>query len=188
MYRGNPMTITVVVFDLYGTLADVVIDEVSRDRWQLLASQLRRSGVAVDEAGLELRKQFEELCATAAAFTAFALNVYLVTLAPHWGQRETLLTYYATRAGEQEPLVAFQMNWKGENFYTGNQMATFVRTGAPFKRWLAEQRGAGTRVIYVTTEHGRLSTLKAELGKVKSLSVLTKPELNNKFFLARVEL
>ncbi|HEY8943050.1 MAG TPA: glycosyltransferase family 39 protein, partial [Polyangiaceae bacterium] len=79
------------------------------------------------------------LCATAAAFTAFALNVYLVTLAPHWGQRETLLTYYATRAGEQEPLVAFQMNWKGENFYTGNQMVTFVRTGAPFKRWLAEQ-------------------------------------------------
>lgn len=61
------MTITAVVFDLYGTLADVVTDEASSDRWQLLASELRRSGVAVDEAGVELRKQFEEFCATADA-------------------------------------------------------------------------------------------------------------------------
>jgi hypothetical protein len=43
-------------------------------------------------------------------------------------------------------------------------------------------------VLYFTTEHSRLGTLKSELGKVRSFQLLTKPELNNKFFLARVEL
>jgi putative hydrolase of the HAD superfamily len=61
------MTVTAVVFDLYGTLADVVTDEASSSRWQSLAAELRQSGVAVDEAGIELRKRYEDLCATAAA-------------------------------------------------------------------------------------------------------------------------
>jgi 4-amino-4-deoxy-L-arabinose transferase-like glycosyltransferase len=124
----------------------------------------------------------------AAVFTAFCLSIYLVRLAPHYGQRETLLTYYATRAGPEEPLVAYQMNWKGENFYTGNHLPAFVTSGEKFKSWVASRREAGTRVLYFTTEHSRVGTLKSELGKVKSFQVLTKPELNNKFFLARVEL
>lgn len=127
-------------------------------------------------------------CLTAISFTAFGVNVYLVALAPHWSQRETLLTYYSTRQSEAEPLVAFQMNWKGENFYSGNQLATFVTTGQTFKRWIRAQRDQGVRVVYVTTEHSRRTTLENELGSVKSFSVLTGPELNNKFFLARVEL
>ena len=124
----------------------------------------------------------------AATFAAFCLSIYLVRLAPHYGQREIVLTYYATRAGPEEPLVAFQMNWKGENFYTGNHLPAFVTTGEKFKSWVASQRDGGTRVLYFTTEHSRVGTLKSELGKVKSFQVLTKPELNNKFFLARVEL
>lgn len=127
-------------------------------------------------------------CATAVCFTVFCLNVYFVAAAPHWGQRETLFTYYATRSGGHEPLVAFQMNWKGENFYSGNQLATFVTTGDDFQRWLSVQRQQGIRVIYVTTEHSRQATLQRELGIVKSFAVLTRPELNNKFLLARVEL
>jgi hypothetical protein len=80
------------------------------------------------------------------------------------------------------------MNWKGENFYTGNHLPAFVSTGQKFRDWVNEQRATGTRVMYFTTEHSRMSTLKNELGKVKSFQVLTKEELNNKFFLARVEL
>jgi putative hydrolase of the HAD superfamily len=61
------MTVTAVVFDLYGTLADVVTDEASSIRWQSLAAELRQSGVVVDEAGIDLHKRYEDLCATAAA-------------------------------------------------------------------------------------------------------------------------
>jgi hypothetical protein len=128
------------------------------------------------------------LLGVAALFAVFGSSVYLVRLAPHYGQRETILTYYQTRAGPDEPLVAYQMNWKGENFYTGNHLPAFVTTGEKFKGWVRSRKEAGTRVLYLTTEHSRLGTLKSELGKVKSFQVLTRPELNNKFFLARVEL
>ena len=118
----------------------------------------------------------------------WALDVYIVRAAPHWGQRETILEYYRRRKGPEEPLVAFQMNWKGENFYTGNHVPAFVSSGAKFKSWLKDERDRGTHVVYFTTEHSRESTLKTELGKVEKFEVLTTKELNNKFFLARVEL
>jgi hypothetical protein len=118
----------------------------------------------------------------------WALDVYLVRAAPHWGQRETILEYYKRRQGKEEPLVAYQMNWKGENFYTGNHIPAFVSTGSKFKSWLDEERERGTRVLFFTTEHSRESTLKTELGKLKKYERLTSKEQNNKFFLARVEL
>ncbi len=119
---------------------------------------------------------------------AFTLWIYLPALAPHFGQRELLLSYYQQRRGPEEPIVAYQMNWKGENFYTGNQLPAFVSTGAKFTRWLKAQRKAGTRVIYFLTEHGRLGTLKSELGAGFRTRALTDKALNNKFTLVRAEL
>jgi 4-amino-4-deoxy-L-arabinose transferase-like glycosyltransferase len=136
-----------------------------------------------------LRHHAAVLAACVGVWTAvWALDVYLVRAAPHWGQRETILEYYARRNGKAEPLVAYQMNWKGENFYTGNHIPAFVSTGTKFKSWLTEERERGTRVVYFTTEHSREATLKTELGKVKRYERLTDKTLNNKFFLARVEL
>ncbi len=119
---------------------------------------------------------------------AWALDVYIVKAARHWGQRETILEYYERRKGPEEPLVAYQMNWKGENFYTGNHVPAFVSTGTKFKNFLTDERDNGTRVIFITTEHSRETTLKNELGKVKKYQRLTDKNFNNKFFLARVEL
>ncbi|HWP07713.1 MAG TPA: glycosyltransferase family 39 protein [Polyangiaceae bacterium] len=119
---------------------------------------------------------------------AWALDVYIVRAAPHWGQRETILEYYRRRKGPEEPLVAFQMNWKGENFYTGNHIPAFVSSGSKFKTWLKDERDRGTTVVYFTTEHTRESTLKTELGKVEKFELLTTKDQNNKFFLARVVL
>ena len=50
------------------------------------------------------------------------------------------------------------------------------------------QRENGVRVLFFTTEHSRESGLKSELGKVRRFEKLTNKALNNKFFLARVEL
>lgn len=121
-------------------------------------------------------------------FCAFTLWIYLPALAPHFGQRELLLTYYRTRHSPQEPVVAYQMNWKGENFYTGNRLPAFVSTGAKFKNWLNAQRKAGTRVIYFISEHGRVGTLKSELGSGFRTTAVTDKRLNNKFALVRAEL
>lgn len=121
------------------------------------------------------------------AFCGFTLWSYLPQLAPHYGQRETVLAYYRARHGAEEPLVAYQMNWKGENFYTGNHLPAFVSTGAKFKKWLKAQRRAGTRVIYFLVEHGRIGTLKTELGRNYRAVPLTDRRLNNKFALVRAE-
>jgi 4-amino-4-deoxy-L-arabinose transferase-like glycosyltransferase len=126
--------------------------------------------------------------AVAVAWAAWGLDIYLVEAAPHWGQRETILAYYAARKGPEEPFVAYQMNWKGENFYTGNHVPAFVSSGSKFKSWIANERKKGVAVVFFTTEHSRTSSLKSELGAVKEFKVLTTRTLNNKFMLARVEL
>lgn len=118
----------------------------------------------------------------------FGLNVYFVRIAPHWGQRETVRAYYAARKDASERLVAYQMNWKGENFYTGNHLPAFVSTGQRFKSFLADEKRRGVRVLFFTTEHSREGALKRELGTVKKYERITSRALNNKFFVARVEL
>ena len=40
--------------------------------------------------------------------------------------------------------------------------------------------------MYFTTEHGRIGSLKSELGNPKDFTKITNEELNNKFFIARV--
>ncbi|HYQ44887.1 MAG TPA: glycosyltransferase family 39 protein [Polyangiaceae bacterium] len=121
----------------------------------------------------------------AVLWTAWGIDVYLVNASPHWGQRETILAYYAARKGPQEPFVAYQMNWKGENFYTGNRVPAFVSSGAKFKSFIAEQKKKGTKVMFFTTEHSRIAALKSELGPVKDFKVITDRKLNNKFTVAR---
>jgi 4-amino-4-deoxy-L-arabinose transferase-like glycosyltransferase len=46
-------------------------------------------------------------------------------LSPHWSQRHLIETYFNTRA-PGEPLFAFNLNWRGENFYTRNQVIPVI--------------------------------------------------------------
>jgi len=121
-------------------------------------------------------------------WSGWVANGYTLMIAPHWGQRDTILEYYRIRANPDELLVAYQMNWKGENFYTGNRLPAFVTTGERFTKWIDEQKRRGRRVLFFTTEHSRLAGLKNELGKVRRFETLTTRALDNKFVLTRVEL
>lgn len=119
-------------------------------------------------------------------FCTWCLDVYFVKTAPHWGQRETIAAYYRLRSGPQEPIVAYRMNWKGENFYTGNRLPAFVASGERFKEWVKEQRERGVTTLFFTTEFHQVGSLRSELGNPDSLEVLTDRSLNNKFTLVRV--
>jgi 4-amino-4-deoxy-L-arabinose transferase-like glycosyltransferase len=125
------------------------------------------------------------LCALAIAFTAWGLDVYLMKTSPHWGQRETVMAYYEISREVPGPLVAYQMNWKGENFYSGNHVPAFVSSGKKFQDYVAEERKKGVKTFYFMTEHGRVGTLQNELGETRSFDKLTTAELNNKFLLTR---
>ena len=126
------------------------------------------------------------ICVVSVLWCAWTLNVYLIRTAPHWGQRETIMAYYRDRSGPEQPLVAFQMNWKGENFYTGNRVPAFVTSGDKFKDWVSEQRSSGVRTMYFSTEHSRAGSLRRELGDPSDFQILTTKALNNKFMVARV--
>ena len=152
----------------------------------LSAFTIVSAGLALGFALPKLRRHALALFSIVAIlWTAWGLDVYLVNASPHWGQRETILAYYSARKGPEEPFVAYQMNWKGENFYTGNRVPAFVSSGAKFKSWISEQKKKGTKVMFFTTEHTRIAALKGELGPVKDFRVLTDRTVNNKFTIAR---
>jgi hypothetical protein len=119
---------------------------------------------------------------------AWGINVYLVQIAPHWSQRETISEYYKRRAGPEEPLVAYLLNWKGEIFYTGNDVPVFVSSGKPFSDWVESLKKNGVTVMFFTTEHSRVGTLQRELGSPQQFDLITDKTLNDKFVLARAVL
>jgi len=128
------------------------------------------------------------MCSIALLWAAWGLDVYMVKLSPHWGQREITQAYYERRSSAEEPLVAYQMNWKGENFYTSNHVPTFVSTGTAFDQWLKKQRDTkGVHVMFFVTEHSRIAGLRREVN-AKRYEEITSRALCNKFILIRAEL
>jgi 4-amino-4-deoxy-L-arabinose transferase-like glycosyltransferase len=125
------------------------------------------------------------LVALGLGFATWGLDSYFMKTSPHWGQRETILTYYDQSRTFPGPLVAYQMNWKGENFYSGNHIPAFVSSGKKFQDYVAEERKKGTKTFYFMSEHARTGTLQNEIGPTVSFVKLTTPELNNKFLLVR---
>lgn len=128
------------------------------------------------------------LATTALALALLLVHRYLPGCAADGGQRGVLDAYYRDRAllGGREPLVAYQLNWKGENFYTGNHVAIWKTSGVPFRAWLGARKEAGP--LWFVTERGRVASLRAELGSVASFVELTPPADAREYVLVRATL
>ena len=121
----------------------------------------------------------------AVAFCVWGLNVYMSDLAGHWGLRNLAARYYEERESPEEPLLAWQMNWKGENFYTGNRVYAFAETdNKRIKKWIADNEG---RRVYVVLEHKRLSRFE-KLVPGRTVRALSTRRDNNKFVLVTLEI
>ncbi len=117
--------------------------------------------------------------------SGWIMYVYIPDVSPHWSQKELVSRYYQLRQDPTEPLVAYQMNWKGENFYTGNHVAAFATLdNTRIKNWMEVH--TGSRVFFVL-EHHRLSGLRQLLGKRFVREVTTKRD-NNHFLLVEAKL
>jgi hypothetical protein len=125
------------------------------------------------------------LLAGAIFFSTWMLDVYMIDLSPHWSQQDVVARYYRLRKSDKEPRVAWQMNWKGENFYSGNRVAVFVSlNNKEMTGWMDERKGVTT---YFLLEHGRLPRLKTVLGSRKVRPLSTERD-NNKFVLVKAKL
>ena len=118
----------------------------------------------------------------ASIVTVWGLDVYFIAVSPHWGQRELFEAYYKERGSADEPVIAYQMNWKGENIYSGNRVPAFVSSGAAFTAWIKKKQEQGVHRFFFVTEHSRVAGLRAEV-QGKTFREVTTKKLNNKFLL-----
>ena len=106
--------------------------------------------------------------------------------APHWGQRDLVEAYYRARGSEADPLAAFNLNWKGENFYTGNRVAVFPAGG----KITHVDRGppAGGRAVRLLPHGAGAARYAAQGAGGPAGRSKSSPERkdNNKFVLVRV--
>ncbi|MFO0661415.1 MAG: hypothetical protein U0165_16520 [Polyangiaceae bacterium] len=90
---------------------------------------------------------------------------------PHWGrQREIIEAYYRAQTGPNEPLVGYQMNRKGEMFYSGNHLLLFA------KRRQLRVPDSSTHPrddVLLRERAARINGLKGELGNPVDVKQLT---------------
>jgi hypothetical protein len=116
-------------------------------------------------------------------------------VAPYWSQKETLAEYYRHRKSPDEKLLAYTMYWRGETFYSENEIyegpkeerTVFDQDGADeqMKDWIANHRG---RRVFILYERGRQSHVQQLLPEEKRSSFKVLYEKNNKFSLAEAQI
>jgi hypothetical protein len=120
--------------------------------------------------------------AMAVALSILLSAMYWPLVAKHWSQRELTAHYFQNREAPDEPLVAFLMNWKGETFYTRNQV---IQQMQPDAQAIQAQLVQHPRTFFVV-EHSRLALLQSLIGKGHRVTPIA-PETVNKFVLVVVE-
>jgi 4-amino-4-deoxy-L-arabinose transferase-like glycosyltransferase len=135
------------------------------------------------------------LSGAAVLFTYFLLDGYMRDVAPFWSQKDLIATYYRARRGPEERLIAFQMYWRGETFYTKNEIyegpmedrTVFDQDGADdkLKDWLSRNRGHRQFFLF---EHGQRAHIQQLLPLEAQASFKVIDERNNKFSVAQADL
>jgi len=135
------------------------------------------------------------LCVAAIAFTYFLIDGYLMRVTPYWSQKPLIASYYRLRRSPAERLLVWQMYWRGENFYTQNEIyegPTEERTVflgdknvENLKDWIAKHRG---RRAFLLVERSRWSQVDGMLPPETKKSLKIVDESNMKFYLGQVDL
>jgi hypothetical protein len=142
-----------------------------------------------------LRPSLVGLGLVAMGFTWFVLDVYMVKIAPFWSQKYGIAEYYKHRRSPEEKLLAYQMYWRGETFYTKNEIyegPTEDRTVFDMEQadeklgeWITNHRG---RRVYFIFERGRQSRLQSMLPAETRHTFRVIYEQNNKFSVGYAEI
>jgi 4-amino-4-deoxy-L-arabinose transferase-like glycosyltransferase len=142
-----------------------------------------------------VRPGIAALSIVAVVFTWFLLDVYMVKVAPYWSQKYGIAEYYKHRRSPAEKLLAYQMYWRGETFYTKNE----IYEGPMEERTVFDQEGADDKLReYVNSHRGRRVYFMFERARRGRLQALLPPEArpsftviyetNNKFSVAFADL
>jgi hypothetical protein len=125
-------------------------------------------------------------------WSGFLVDKLLIELSPHWAQKHVIASYYQKRKGPEEPLIAWQLYWRGENFYTKNAL---YNSPNPAERtvFLGDRNteklqqyftSHGGRRVFFVVERVRFESLRGLLPAAARASLVPVDETNNKVFLA----
>jgi hypothetical protein len=133
--------------------------------------------------------------ALAVCFAAWGLDVYMPDLSRHASQRGLFERYYALRRPREpgteenaryshDPVVAYALNWKGENFYTGSHAAMIDCGPLPYcttriADWLGRHAGEH---VFVVTERSRVNDVIAMIQRRHGVAELRSDERDNVHF------
>ena len=129
----------------------------------------------------------------ACAWSSWSLNRLLTDLSPHWSQKHVMAAYYKLRKDESEPMIAFQMYWRGETFYTKNAIYDHRAQQTDKTVFLAERyveklqaymKSHSGRRMFFLVERSRFEQLRGLLPEAARTSLKAVDETNNKVFLA----
>ena len=131
----------------------------------------------------------------AVAFTFFILDDFMPKVAPYWSQKGPIAAYYRLRRSPDERLIAYKLYWRGETFYTSNEIyegppderTVFDQEGADdhLKAWLQRHRGRRTFFLFERYQKGHIQD---QLPPEARGSFRVVDELNDKISLAQADL
>ncbi len=135
------------------------------------------------------------LCGVAIVFTFYLLDGFMRGVAPSWSQKAPIAAYYQQRRSPEERLIAYQLYWRGETFYTSNEIyegpteerTVFDQDGADdkLKDWISRHRGRRAFFLFERFQQARLQGL---LPPETRASFRVVDDQNNKFSLAQADL
>lgn len=137
------------------------------------------------------------LTVAAIAWNCWVLDRFMVDISPHWSQKHVFATYYRLRKGPEEPVIAWMMYWRGENFYTCNQIydhrieqsekTVFLgdRNTEKLQEYLRNHPG---RRMFFLIERHRLESLRSLLPEAARPTLEVVDDSNNKVYLVRAQL
>ena len=121
--------------------------------------------------------------ATAMIFGTWISHYHFNMLSPHWSQYHLWETYYDERR-PNEPIYAYQLNWRGESFYSRNTVLQVKEAGANQRiRRVVDEPGRE----FIITEQSRFHTLKSALSPDKRDKIRILDRSNVKFYLCVVD-
>ncbi|PKN22780.1 MAG: hypothetical protein CVU65_14770 [Deltaproteobacteria bacterium HGW-Deltaproteobacteria-22] len=96
-------------------------------------------------------------------FTIHLLAFYMPAVGPHWSQKQLHKIYYQCRRDAGERLIAWQLNWRGENFYSKNQVVPLMETNnkefLEYLRRFRARRREDVSARFIVLEAGRFNRL-----------------------------
>ena len=135
------------------------------------------------------------LSGAAIVFTFYLLDGFMRGVAPSWSQKGPIAAYYENRRSPEERLIAYQLYWRGETFYTSNEIyegpteerTVFDQEGADekLKEWMSRHRGQRAFFLYERFQQSRLQGMLPPEAR-GTFHVID--DQNNKFSLAQADL